>query len=120
MIENTGRRTYKAYVEAVFSGDDLILMIDLNVDSLHKRKRVRLDGVLVPSAVRQTFDSEAGKIRGMVRGLIIGKTVNLIVTGHAENSWTGIIEVESAGQIVNVNELLISMGFGFTPHKAIS
>lgn len=122
MVENTKHnqmqyQTFKADVIAIFSADDLILMIDLGVDQLYKRKRVRLYNVLVPNAVRQAFDSDAGQLRGFVRGLITGKTVKLTVMGYAENSWTGIVEVESGGRMINVNELLISKGYGFNSQK---
>ena len=42
-IVNLGGNTrFKAIVEEVHSGDDLILMVDLNVDCLYKKVRARL------------------------------------------------------------------------------
>lgn len=111
-------RKYEAEVKEVFSGDDLILMIDLGVDNLHKRARVRLHGVDTPSAIRAGADTEAGKVRAYVRNLIRDKRVTLTVVSRAENSWVGIIEYEVSGTLFNLNDDLMAQGFKFKREKA--
>ena len=45
------RNTYDAEVREVFSGDDLVVLVDLGVESLWKRQRVRLAGGDTPNAI---------------------------------------------------------------------
>ena len=57
---------YPCEVREVFSGDDLIVMIDLGVENLFMKRRIRLHGVDTPNAVKEQKDTDAGKIRTLV------------------------------------------------------
>ncbi len=105
--------TYKARVENVFSGDDITLMIDLGVDELHKRKRIRLHGVDTPNAVNAGPETEAGKLRTYVSNLLRGKVVELTVVSSGGNSWIGIISTTLNGTSFNLNDDLIAKGYKY-------
>ena len=109
----TEQRTYAAEVRSVFSGDDLMLLIDLGVDDLYKRKRVRLYGVDTPNAVGQGHDTEAGKLRNQVLNLLRRRSLRLTVHKVEMSSWVGTVEVEAPEGNINLNELLIAKGYKF-------
>lgn len=107
------RNTYDAEVREVFSGDDLVVLVDLGVESLWKRQRVRLAGVDTPNAISAGMETEAGKIRSYVRQLVRGKHVKITVTNRSSNSWVVILFVETPEGIINLNEDLIKQGYQF-------
>lgn len=111
-----GGHVYRAEVINVFSGDDLILMIDLDVDGLHKRQRVRLLGIDTPNAVNCADDSEAGKVRSFVRALTKGKKATLRVHSRVGNSWVGVVLLDTGPnrEPVNLNEVLAAKGYQFS------
>lgn len=111
------QRVFAAKVEEVFSGDDLIVMVDLGFDQLFKRKRFRLDNVDTPNAVHLPYDTVAGNIRSHVKTLIMGKQVEITVTKFGEHSWVGVVKVEQESGMLNVNDHLIEMGFKFNREK---
>jgi len=100
-------------VQAVFSGDDLIILIDLGVDDLWKKKRVRLHGVDTPNAVNQAPDTEAGKLRAYVREMVRGAKVHITPVSSNASSVVAIIEVERNGELFNLNDDLIAKGYKF-------
>lgn len=113
------RTKYSAEVKDVFSGDDLVLYVALGVDDLYKRKRVRLHGVDTPNAVGQGPDTEAGKIRNFVMSLLQRRTLTLTVVSLMRTGWIGVVEVETPQGLLNLNEILIGMGFKFNRDKGM-
>ncbi len=104
---------YACEVREVFSGDDLIAMVDLGTENLWKRQRIRLSGVDTPPAINATGDTEAGQIRTMVRNLVRLRKARLQIISRNSNSWVVILIVETPEGTVNVNDLLISKGYEF-------
>lgn len=110
---------YSAKVEEVYSGDDLVVMVDLGIEDLHQRKRIRLSGVDTPCAVNAANDTPAGAIRTYVRNLVRGRTVTLTVVARGGKSWVGIIEIPNSEGSTNLNDDLIAKGFKFNKEKAV-
>lgn len=104
---------YIGEVTDVYSGDDLIVMVDLGVEDLFKRRRIRLHGVDAPNAIGASSQTEAGKIRAYVRGLCERKRVRLSVVSKNLRSWVAVIEVLGDGEPHNINQDLISQGYRF-------
>lgn len=107
---------YPCEVRDVYSGDDLIVLVDLGVESLWKRVRVRLLGVDTPNAVNAGEDTDAGRVRREVRTLVRGKRGLFTVSSKSNNSWVGTLIVETPGApsgVTNLNEHLINQGFVF-------
>lgn len=107
---------YPCEVREVFSGDDLVVFVDLGVEGLWKRQRIRLAGVDTPNAVGAPEDTEAGKVRKEVRLLARGRRGVLTVVSRNMNSWVCTLVVE-ASQVkegaVCVNDWLIAKGYVF-------
>lgn len=107
-------RVHPAKVEAVLSGDDLILMIDLEVEGLHKRQRVRLNDVDTPNAVRQGPHTEAGKVRDAVARLCKDRPLRATVVSQTANAWIVVLEVHMPDDsFLNLNEFLIDKGYAY-------
>lgn len=104
---------YTCEVREVFSGDDLIALVDLGVENLWKRQRIRLSGVDTPPAINATGDTEAGQIRSHVRALTRGRKGRLTVVTRNTNSWVVVLVVDTPEGPVDVNELLIARGYQF-------
>lgn len=104
---------YACEVREVFSGDDLVVLIDLGVEGLWKRQRVRLHGVDTPNAVKAGEDTEAGKVRRRVRQIARGKRGIFTVVSRNMNSWVGTLEVESPSGAIDLNAMLIAEGYIF-------
>jgi hypothetical protein len=113
------RKTFSAEVCSVFSGDDLVLLIDLGLEDLYKKKRVRLDGVDTPSAINQGPDTEAGKVRTYVHDLLKRKKLKFTITANAANSWIGVLTVQCPAGPIVLNEVLIAQGYKFNREKGI-
>lgn len=111
------QRTYPAEVRDVFSGDDLVLFIDIGIGDLWLRKRFRLHGVATPNAVGQSPATEAGKIRGMVYDLVKRRVVRVKVVTQSAGYLTGILEVEQSDGLLNLNQFLIDKGYQFNRNK---
>lgn len=109
--------SYKGEVKDVYSGDDLLVMLDLGVDDLHKKKRVRLAGVDTPNAVHEPDDSEAGKVRTFVKGLVQNRACTLQVTSKIGGSWVGVLIIHARDTDINLNDLLIARGYQFKRGK---
>lgn len=109
---------YPCEIREVYSGDDLIALIDLRVEGLFKRQRIRLHGVDTPNAVGAARDTEAGSVRQEVRDLTRGRRARFTVVSTSRNngSWVGELVVEadaSVGGAINVNQYLIERGYVF-------
>jgi hypothetical protein len=107
------QRLFVGEAKEVFSGDDLILLIDLGMDDLWKRKRVRLYGVDTPNAVNQGPETEAGQLRTYVREQVKGRRLHITPVSSNGNSMVAIIEIERDGVRVNLNDDLIAKGYKF-------
>lgn len=104
---------YQCEVREVFSGDDLIALVDLGVENLWKRQRLRLHGVDTPPAINATGDTEAGKVRSFVRAVARGRKSTITVISRNANSWIVVLVVDTPEGKVNVNEALIERGYQF-------
>lgn len=105
---------YSVKVEEVHSGDDMVLMVDLAIDSLYKKVRARLYGVDTPDAYCMGPDTDAGKVRDTVRDLT--RSGECFVKLHSCNSrggWKVTLIVKNDEGETNVNELLRNSGFVF-------
>jgi hypothetical protein len=110
---------YKAVVEKVHSGDDLILMVDLGVDSLYKRVRARLQGVDTPDAYKANAETEAGRIRERVRRLVSHKHCIVDVHTTGKGGWVVTLYVALDNEeLMNVNDVLRAMGFVYNRSSA--
>ncbi len=111
-------KIYNAKVEEVFSGDDLVMMIDLATENLFLRQRVRLHGVDTPSAVNASPETQAGKIRTYVRNITRDRPARFRVISRIGGSWVGILIVNTREGDINLNDELIAQGFQFKREKA--
>lgn len=105
-------RSYYVAVEEVHSGDDLIAMVELGVDKLFKRVRLRLQGVDTPNAFRAKTDTEAGLLRDEVRSMTTGKC-RIEVVSEGKGGWLVVLFAEDpkTRTEVNVNDVLKARGF---------
>lgn len=108
---------YKAEVHEVFSGDDLIVMLDLGVDNLFKRVRFRLHGVDTPNAMGRGAGTDADKVRRYVQKLCLNKQVAVRPVQKTLNYWVGVLEVVNGDTPHNLNDDLIAQGFIFKREK---
>lgn len=104
---------YPCEVREVFSGDDLIVLIDLGVEGLFKRQRIRLSGVDTPNAVKAREDTTAGAIRREVRMLTRGKKGQISIVSRNASSWVVHLKVETPTGVVDVNQWLIDQGYEY-------
>jgi hypothetical protein len=104
-------KKYFAEVKEVHSGDDLILMVDLGIDNLHKKTRARLCGVDTPDAYKADPTTEAGKIRDYVKGVVKGRRCYIEVHSERKNSWLVTLFVEQNSELSCLNKLLIDQGY---------
>lgn len=107
------KKQYTCEVRDVFSGDDLVVLVDLGVEDLWKKQRVRLHGVDTPNAVHADEDTEAGRVRKHIRQLARNKRGILTVISQNRGSWVCVVVIESAEGAINLNELLKSQGYVF-------
>ncbi len=106
-------KSFAVRVSDVFSGDDLMVMVDLGIEDLWKRKRIRLQGVDTPNAVHAADDTEAGRIRRAVRGIAGNRTGTINVHSRGSGSWIVELIVNTPDGPLNLNEYLINQGFKF-------
>lgn len=116
----TEQETYKCEVQEVFSGDDLIAMVDLGVEGLWKRQRIRLAGVDTPPAIKATWDTEPGQVRTMVRNLVRLRKAKIQVVSKNTNSWVVNLIIDSPNGDININELLMARGYKFNKVEKLS
>jgi len=104
-------RVLEAKVEEVHSADDFILMVNLGVDGLYKKTRVRLHGVDAPNAYKARADTEAGMIRDEVKALLAGKCLVEIIA-EGKGGWIVDVKVfDSNNQPICLNTLLRERGY---------
>lgn len=118
-ILTSHQRRFQCDVIEVHSGDDLICLVDLAIDGLYKKARVRLAGVDTPDAYQQSVDTPAGQIRDKVRRLTAGRPCQIDVHNQARGGWVVTLWIEQEGQkkLVNLNETLVNEGFVFKGRK---
>lgn len=107
-------RGYVVSVEEVHSGDDLVVLVDLGVDGLYKRTRIRLHGVDAPNAYKAKVGTEAGLLRDEIRKLTGGKCrIELVSEGRG--GWLvrlfAFVSDNKHHEEININELLKSRGY---------
>lgn len=107
------RTEFSCEVKEVFSGDDLIVFVDLDAEGLYKKQRVRLAGVDTPNSVGSKDNTEAGEIRREIRMLTRYKPGKLVVVKRNPQSWVVQLTVETPEGPVNVNQMLIDRGYAF-------
>lgn len=109
-------KTYWVEVHEVYSGDDLVLLVDLGVGGLFKRTRARLRGVDTPSAFRASDATEAGEVRELLRRTIAGGRCSILLHAEGKGGWLVTLYVHTNQEApVNVNEMLTERGYVFTP-----
>ena len=110
---------FRVRIEHVKSGDDLIGLVDLGVDSLHKQVRLRLRGVDAPNAHLASETTEAGKVRDFVRHHVMNRECTVQVHHMGKGGWVvTLFSKKPDGEIVNVNSLLVSEGYVYNPERA--
>ena len=117
MVERT---EFSAEVRDVFSGDDLILFIDLGISDLFMKKRFRLHGVDTPNAVGRGPDTEAGRLRALVYSMVKHQPLKVTVVNRTAHTMTGILYVVRPEGDINVNQMLIDKGYKFNRNKEIA
>jgi Staphylococcal nuclease homologue. len=100
-------------VRAVFSGDDLMVLVDQGVDGLWKQRRIRLYGVDTPYAKHAKPNSPAGRVRDYVRRLTRDRLVQIEIIRDRGPDWLAVLRVETRDGLVNLNEDLIRQGYAF-------
>lgn len=116
MKGDTGKR-FTAEVKDVFSGDDLVVMVDLKVDDLWKRRRVRLHGVDTPNAVRAGPETPAGQLRAYVKNLCQGRELEIEVVSQGAAGWVVKAWVLLPTGPHNLNEDLCGQGYAYQREK---
>jgi hypothetical protein len=104
---------YEGQLVAAYSGDDLIVMLDLKVESLHKKMRIRLSGVDTPNGIGASPESEAGRIRADVLKMCRNKQLRVTIVNKQSTKWIAVVEVNRDGELFNINNDLISKGYEF-------
>jgi endonuclease YncB( thermonuclease family) len=111
------KEVYEGQVLDVFSADDLMVMLDLGVDDLHKRMRIRLHGVDTPNGLGSPKGTEAGELRRKIRELCYKQKIKVTVISKAVSSWVAVVEVKTSTGLFNVNADLIAQGYVFKREK---
>ena len=109
--------TYQCKVLEVRSGDDLIIMVDLNIDDLFKRVRARLRGVDTPSGHKENPNTVGGKIRGDVSRLVKNRECRIDVHSQGKGGWVVTMHVTSEGKEMELNAYLREKGFVYHPQQ---
>ncbi len=111
----TNRRRYACVVIEVHSGDDLIVLVDLGIDDLYKRTRIRLAGCDTPDAYQKAVDTTAGRVREKVRRLVAGRPCQIDVHSQGRGGWKVTLwtATEDSEDLLNVNKVLVDDGFIF-------
>lgn len=107
-------RRYYGCIKEVHSGDDLIALVDLGVDGLYKKVRIRLKGVDAPDAFKENCGTEAGRIRDIVKSKILNVTCKLTLHTERRAVWVVTLWVPSKDGHYSLNQYLMDMGYTFT------
>ncbi len=104
-------RIYEAKVEEVHSGDDFIVMVNLGVDGLYKKTRVRLYGVDAPNAYKARADTDAGRVRDEAKSLVSGKCL-VEVVAEGKGGWIVNMTIfDDNNQPICLNTLMRERGY---------
>ncbi len=107
-------RAYSVKVEEVHSGDDLVGLVNLGIDGLFKRVRLRLHGVDTPNAYKVGAGTVAGSVRDEVRQLTTG-VCRLSVVSEGRGGWVvTLYAMQPDGTEININSHLRSAGYVYT------
>ncbi len=104
-------KQYHVDVVEVHSGDDLVLMVDLGIDGLHKRVRARLHGVDTPDAYKTTANTEAGQVRKHVQTLTIHKRCFIKVHTIGAGGWKVSLYLGPNDSNECLNDILKAKGY---------
>ena len=120
MMDSTPEQ-YSCIVQEVFSGDDLIAFVDLGVENLWKRQRIRLHGVDTPNAMNCGESTPAGRLRKEIQTMVRNRRGLIQVVAKNAGSWVCYLTIESstaAGGVIQVNQELIERGYVFKKRHA--
>ena len=117
MHKDNIEKEYNAVVVEVHSGDDLVLLVDLDVENLYKKQRARLKRVDTPDAYKASGSTEAGKIRAEVSNLILGRECRAFVHSTKGKDWIVTLVLVTDAGTLNINEYLIDKGYGFNSSR---
>ena len=109
------RKTFEVTVEEVYSGDDLVLMVNLGVGGLYKKVRARLVGVDTPSAFQAPRNTEAGRVRDLVKSSVGRGKCSIELHSEGKGGWLVTLFVNTNGHGMNINSMLAERGYVFTP-----
>jgi hypothetical protein len=113
-------KTYCAKVEEVHSADDYILLVNLGVDGLFKRVRVRLAGVDTPNAYKASADTEAGKVRDECKK-ILSNRCRIEVVSEGKGGWiVRMYTHETDTEVICINDLLCSRGYVYKAPSGVA
>lgn len=102
-------------MEEVHSGDDFILLVNLGVDGLFKRTRVRLHGVDAPNAYKAGPETEAGKVRDEIRKRIGSRCMIELIT-EGKGGWiVNMTLFDAQNQPTCLNKILQERGYVYRP-----
>lgn len=109
-----------ALVQEVYSGDDLVLMVDLGIDDLHKKVRARLFGVDTPDAYKAESKTDAGRVREDVKKLVKGSVCAIKVHSERKTGWivTIYLPEQPKHRQMTLNQYLINKGYVFHSNGA--
>lgn len=115
-MEKNVSRVFPCRIEEVHSGDDFIGLVDLGVDGLFKRTRIRLAGVDAPNAYKAGPETTAGKIRDEIKKLTSGKC-SLRLVAEGRGGWVAEVDVDTPTGVINLNSLLQDRGYVYSSGK---
>lgn len=104
---------FKGRVVEVSSGDDLMVEVDLGVEGLYKKTRVRLKGVDAPDAYKAAEESAAYKVKQEVSRMVNGKdvTLDVVTQGSNKSGWVAHVYLGGSTEGVCLNEVLRNEGY---------
>jgi hypothetical protein len=103
-------------VKNIYSGDDLILLLDLGHDGLYRLTRCRLVGVDAPSTFNND-NKEAVKLKNFVSKALNASAESYVeVSAYLNNSWLVTLYTKDAETLayISLNQVLINNGYVFT------
>lgn len=116
-MKNVNTRIYEARPEEVHSADDFILLVNLGIDGLYKKTRVRLHGVDAPNAYKARADTEAGRVRDEVKELLSGKCLVEVIS-EGKGGWIAVVTIfNDLGQAQCLNTMLRERGYIYNATK---
>jgi len=102
-------------VKNIYSGDDLILLLDLGHDGLYRLTRCRLVGVDAPSTFNND-NEEAIKLKNFVSKALNNSSDSYVeVSSYLNNSWlvTLFTKDKETQAYTSLNQVLINNGYVF-------